>query len=193
MQNHLNGITAEFKSFMQKVRMVIQPAIMAVPALLAWVGLYEAGYRSDKFNDEPVINAILPFISSAYVFLASFLLFREGNDVRDMKTAIKNKDKNAFLAIARDRIPAPVKYILFATGTIIILWTIFLHYESFWTGLASVYSTTYIIVLVWEVIIDLDDPINGVWVIKNIPEEWMEEAHLHKRNSDRFFDTLFGN
>lgn len=65
-----------------------------------------------------------------------------------------------------------------------------LHYELYWTGFASVYSVGYILSLIWEIIADFDDPVSGIWVIKDVPDEWVKEAHIKRRISDRFFEWI---
>ena len=71
-------------------------------------------------------------------------------------------------------------------------WTIFLYYENYQIGFFSVYSVSYIITLIWEVIMDLDDPVHGAWVVKGIPKEWEQSFKIKKRWSDQIFDRIFG-
>lgn len=176
--------------------MVVGPVFLAAPAVLIWHLLYGRGWHSTREADEPIVNAILPLIGSAYVFLAGFLFYRETGDLRDMKQAVRDRDrpgsKERFLAIAEDRIPLPMKYVLFTAALLIQGWTISLHYELYWTGFAAVYSIGYVLSLIWEVIADFDDPFHGVWVIKGVPEEWIREARIKPRLSDRLFDRLLG-
>jgi len=194
----MNGpkrVAFEFKDQFQLARMVLAPLLLAAPAVFVWHQLYVRGWHSSRDADEPIINAILPLLGSAHVFLAGFLFYRETADIREMKQAVRNRDepgsKERFLAIAEDRIPMPMRYVQFTTAALIQCWTISLYYASYWTGLASVYSVGYVLSLIWEVIADFDDPIHGVWVIKGVPEEWIREAHIEPRLSDRVFERLF--
>ena len=118
------------------------------------------------------------------------MIIRESDDIRKMKRAIREGDKATFIEVAEDSIPLPMKYILFTTANLIQAWTASLHYELYWTGLASVYSIGYMLALIWEIIADFDDPINGVWVIKGVPAEWIKEANIKRRVSDRLFEWL---
>ena len=83
-----------------------------------------------------------------------------------------------------------MKLVLFISANIIQAWTISLYYQLYWTGFASVYSVAYIMSLIWEIIADFDDPINGIWVIRGVPDEWVKEANIKRRISDRFFEWL---
>jgi hypothetical protein len=71
-------------------------------------------------------------------------------------------------------------------------WTLSLYYASYWTGFAAVSSVGYVLSLISEVIADFDDPFHGVWVIKGVPEEWIREAHVKPRLSDRLVERLMG-
>jgi hypothetical protein len=194
--NALRRVAFDFKDGFQLARMVAAPLFLAAPAVLVWHQLYVRGWHSNRDADEPIVNAILPLIGSAYVFLAGFLFYRETTDLREMKQAVREKDrpgsKERFLAIAEERIPMPMKYVLFTAALLVQAWTISLNYTLYWTGFASVYSIGYMLSLIWEVIADFDDPFHGVWVIKGVPEEWMREAHIRARLSDRLFDWLLG-
>lgn len=179
-----------FNNFFQSVRMIIQPMIIASPAVLLWHLLYTNGWHSTAIADEPIVNAILPALASIHVFIAGFIFLRETSDIREMKHAIRNGEKDKFIEFAEDKIPAPLKYVLFVSGNLILGWTISLNYELYWSGFASVFSMGYMLSLIWEIISDFDDPVNGVWVVKNVPEEWVEEANIKRRRSDKFFEKL---
>lgn len=179
-----------FNGFIQSVRMMVTPIILALPAVIIWHFLYVNGWHSTSKADEPIVNAILPGIFGAHVFIAGLMIIRESDDIRKMKRAIKEMDRETFMDIAEDSIPMPMKYILFTTANIIQGWTISLNYDLYWTGFAAVYSVGYMLALIWEIIADFDDPINGVWVIKGVPTEWIEKAHIKPRISDRLFDRL---
>ena len=185
-----------FSSTLQTIRMVVFPLLMSVPALLVWSYLYDMGWHSNPDADGPIVNAILPWIGSAHVFLAGFIFLQEGKDIRGLKNAVRNKDvpgsMEQFLQIVEDKVPTPLRYILLVTGNIVIFWTMSLYYQNYWSGFFSVLCVAYIISLIWEVVADFDDPVNGVWVVKGIPKEWIEKAGIKRRLSDRVFEFLFG-
>jgi len=84
-----------------------------------------------------------------------------------------------------------MKYVLLVSATLIEGWTVSLNYDFYWTGFAAVFSMGYMLTLIWETIADFDDPVNGVWVVQGVPEEWVLEAKIKRRISDRFFERLF--
>jgi hypothetical protein len=47
------------------------------------------------------------------------------------------------------------------------------EYHNPWSGIASVGSLSFFLVLYWEVATTLDDPVNAPWFIGKIPEEWL--------------------
>ena len=179
-----------FHSYLQTIRLILTPLLLATPPVIIWHYLYINGWHSNPKADEPIVSAILPGLFGAHVFIAGFMLIRESDDIRKLKHAIKKGDKLTFIEIAEDSIPIPMKYILFTTANLIQGWTISLHYELYWTGFASVYTVGYILSLIWEIIADFDDPVNGIWVIKDVPEEWIKEARIKRRISDRLFDWI---
>lgn len=183
--------TTGFNSYLQSIRMILQPLVLAAPAVFLWHFLYTRGWHSTALADEPVVNAILPALASIHVFIAGFMFFKETGDIRDLRNAVSNNQKERFFEIADDKIPAPMKYVLFVSANLIVGWTISLNYEWYWTGFAAVYSVGYMLALIWEIISDFDDPVNGVWVVKDVPDEWVREANIKRRISDRLFDRLF--
>lgn len=184
MKNTLAG----FSSYFQSIRLILTPLVLAAPAVIIWHYLYINGWHSTSQADEPIVNAILPGLFGAHVFIAGFMIIRESDDIRKLKHAVREGDKATFIEIAEDSIPAPMRYILFTTANLIQAWTISLYYELYWTGFASVFSVGYILGLIWEIIADFDDPVNGIWVIKGVPDEWVKEAHIKRRLSDRLFE-----
>lgn len=184
--------SSEFNDYFQAIRLIVTPLILAAPAVLIWHYLFINGWHSTRQADEPIVNAILPLLGTIHVFITGFRMARESDDIRKMKQAITEKDKTAFLSLAEDAIPMPLKYVIFTSATLIQMWVISLHYDLYWTGFASVYSVGYMLSLIWEVIADFDDPINGMWVVKGVPEEWITEAQIKRRISDRFFEWIFG-
>lgn len=180
-----------FHSYLQTIRLILTPLLLATPPVILWHYLYINGWHSTPQADEPIVSAILPGILGAHVFIAGFMMIRESDDIRKLKHAVKENDKSTFIEIAEDTIPTPMKYILFTTANLILGWTISLHYELYWTGFASVYTIGYILSLIWEIVADFDDPINGIWVIKGVPEDWIKEARINRRISDRIFSWLF--
>lgn len=192
-KRHAVGIG--FKSVLQSLRMVLWPLFMTAPALILYHICYKNGWHSTRSADEPIINAILPGLFGLHAFIAGVLLvFREGSDLLQLKAYAKKPEepgnKEKFIQLAENQLPAPVKYVLFVSATIIILWTISLSYGSYWSGLASVLSVTYILSLIWEVIADFDDPTNGIWVIRGVPDDWVSEIKIKRRLSDRILDGI---
>lgn len=181
---------AGFGSYFQSVRMIFVPLFLALPPVILWHFLYTRGWHSTPAADEPIVNAILPALASIHVFISGFMFFRETGDIREMKQAIRTNDKGLFVSIAEDKIPAPMKYVLFVSAALIEAWTMSLNYTLYWTGFAAVYSMGYMLSLIWEIIADFDDPVNGVWVIKGVPQKWLDEASIKRRVSDRFFDSI---
>lgn len=180
-----------FKSGLQCVRMAVVPLLMSLPAIVLYHICHKLGIHSNRVADEPIVNAVLPFIGGAHVFLSGFLFIREGGDYREMRRAVRLKEKEKFLDLAEDQVPAPLRFVVFVTGTIVILWTTSLYYENYWTGLFSVLSVAYIVSLIWEVIADFNDPVNGVWVVRDVPKDWLEGAKIKRRWSDRLFSKIF--
>lgn len=192
-----NRVRSGFSSALQSVRMVIWPFFMTLPALVLYHICYLLDWHRSGPSDSPIINAVYPGIFAGHMFFAS-LFIRDGSaDFRTMKRAVKDREKpeskDTFLLIAEDRLGAPTKLALFTSATIVVLWTLTLDYaQSYWTGFATVVSVAYLLSLLWEVIADFDDPINGAWVIKGIPEEWLKEIKIKPRLSDRILDRLLG-
>ena len=186
----MKKIVAGFGNNFQLIRLIVAPFILATPPAFIWHYLFINGWHSTSIADEPIVNAIIPGLFVLYGIIAGFMLTSGSEDIRKMKHAVRVDDKATFIEIAEDSTSIPMRFVLFTSGKIILIWIISLNYEIYWTGLASVYSNGYLFALIWEVIADFDDPVNGMWVIKGVPHEWIKEANTKQRVSDRFFEWL---
>ncbi|MES2931294.1 MAG: hypothetical protein V4682_01175 [Patescibacteria group bacterium] len=50
-----------------------------------------------------------------------------------------------------------------------------LSYEGVGAGIASTFSVSFVLLMYWEVAINLDNPRKAVWYIDEIPEEWFTD------------------
>lgn len=169
--------------------MIFYPFVIAVIPVLLWNFLYKRGWYSPSLRaDEPIVNAVFGLFGMSYAIITGFMFTDQRSNMGKLRKAVRMNIEEDFLEIVENRNPTTSKFVLFAIAFVIMGWVIIFHYESYWIGFASVYSVGYILTLIWEVIVDFDDPIHGMWVVKNIPPAWIAKANIKTRFSDRFFE-----
>ena len=57
----------------------------------------------------------------------------------------------------------------------IVVMTFMMHYEANRVGFIFVFATVYLLYFLFRVAISLEDPTGGIWRIKNLRNDWLEE------------------
>jgi hypothetical protein len=190
--------TVGVPNWRQALRMVIVPALLAIPAVILWHWCYTHGLSSTREADEPIVNAILPGMLTAHVLIVGFVFAHQMTRYTGILGAHANledpKSRKLFVVLVQMTVPLPAKFLIFTAAMMIELWVISLHFELYNTGWAAVFSIGYFLSAMWEFIADLDDPFHGMWRIGiEAPEDLMKEVHINRRWSDRLFERLFRN
>ncbi len=163
------------------MRILIKPSISTFGVVLLWLLLRWLGVEwTFKEDDDLFSSGTIATLGIFYSFVAVFILNKVWGQLIDSQNAVSAKDSETFFRIQETRIPGTIKLVLLIFSFFLVGAFFLANFKSFLGGLYSVSVITFILALHWEVMIDLDDPIKGVWNVERIPEKWLEE--LKKRN-----------
>ena len=176
-------------------RLFVQPLINCIPLMIVWHVMYLLGWLHPLSAEGPMTNADLPDMANAHFMLASFLLAVSGTRAWDaLVDVFESGDDEKFLRLVRRQAtPPPPRFVLLVTGAMTNINRMSLPVHDYWSSFMLVLQLAYVIALIWEMLIEMENPADGVWAILNIPEDLMRKVKnlkLPKRRIDRFWEWL---
>jgi hypothetical protein len=156
------------------------------------VGIWDIVFRAHLIQvgaatREILMTAIVPTLGIMYSLLVAKLIDKVFDEYKDMRMAVKQKNKEVFMLLADEDL-SPLLHgvaMLLAFGLLICLMVI--SYETFAEGAFVVGAVSYIFSILCIVVFEVDNPCYGFWVIRSIPSEWLTEDPKGWRNN--FYDT----
>lgn len=130
---------------------------------IAWY--FSDGKISFVTEAQSVFEPILGIIGIAHGVIASMQIHKVYEQNQKIQLAILLKDKRLFDENAYLRISPVIKLLLAVFS--LVFFSVFLLYPfpDTYTGLVVVWTTIFILYLLWSVASELDDPFHGVWRI----------------------------
>lgn len=168
--------------FLMQVRLFVRPLIASVMLSALWYFcFFRYGICFRDADESGFTDAVIPILAAFHAIVAGFALNKVWTEYIIVQRCIKMQDKDGFLAIRDDRIPMPVHFLLGSIAFLIQGLVSMLHYEEVVAGIASTFAVSFVLVMYWEVAINLDNPRKAVWYVNKIPEDWftdsIEEKH----------------
>ncbi len=156
----------EIKKILEQLKylkLLITPFIISMIGSLIWFKIKNA--ISFEKEDENVLELLLGIISIAHGMIASFQIEKVANQQDAIYQALKTQNKELFLATECLKINPVIKFLLFIFSIIFFLIFLFYPFKSIYDGMIVVFLTIFILYLLWEVAVELDDPYHGIWKI----------------------------
>ncbi len=157
----------------------------AVITLIWYVTIYKHHYHFDEKMENIISSAWIPTFGVLYSLLVVVVFTTVWNEYKAMRTAVKKYDFYTFMEL-RDEEMSPLVYLMMTIFSgAILLGFMCLQYPSIKGGLVVTFSTSYLLSLIFFVVVEIDDPCGGLWFIKNIPHEWLDidvKAHRRRRH-----------
>ena len=166
------------------MKLLWKPLVVSILVVLGWVGyrLLLGSLDSLKADEAIMAGAIVPIIGIGYVIFAGLVASTVWGEWKGIVAAIDAKDEEAFIRLKDQRLSPHVK-LLVGVFSGLLLFPIFslLPYKAIATGGFANFAITFILLIYWEVINDLDDYFSGVWNIDitKLPEVWREKYFNH--------------
>lgn len=156
------------------MKLFVRPLLIALIATSLWLSLrYGVGqYLND--DEGVLVSGTIAFLAVVYALLTGLTLVTVWGQWNTVQDALHKKDREAFDTMKTKRIPGTLKALLFLFSSLLLgaFWLVsFTHAVA---GGYTIFAVSIVLAVAWEVIMDLDDPFEGVWNIdpKEIPEEW---------------------
>lgn len=152
--------------------------LAAIPAIcVAWFwhrALFTHHLHFGKEVREVLITAWIPTFGVIYALLAGVAVNWVANEYKEMRMAVKRRDIERFM-ILQDEDLSPLMHSMITIIAFAVLGGFMgIEYPDATSGLIVVGGATYVFSLLCMVVIEIDHPCGGIWVIKNIPPEWLD-------------------
>jgi energy-coupling factor transporter transmembrane protein EcfT len=153
--------------------------IMPVPTILGvWIFWYYkvhlSGYHLCDIGNSSGATILISSCTFIYGLLANNAIgIVWGQHIR-MRDAVKNNQIDVFMNLKDEELPPLVHLLLMVLSSLIVFGVMTLNYRDLLSGTICVSAITYLFALIFYVIVDIDDPMTGVWVIRDIPKLWFE-------------------
>lgn len=170
----------QWRSFKRHAFLVCRAFVTALIPVILWRVL-----RSNEYHfvraDESAIGFAIATVGVAYGIIAALVLQAVWEKYRKVVIAVFDRDKRTFLMYRDERMPIMIHILLAALSFPLLLLVVMLDYENIFSGIASVFSVSFMIVLYWIIATELENPAKSPWFAERIPKEWLAE------DVDKFF------
>ncbi|HWU24526.1 MAG TPA: hypothetical protein VN086_02120 [Candidatus Paceibacterota bacterium] len=176
-----NGHTIK-ERFTRFMATVVKSAIImsfAIPyslfSTLAWYFiLYRNHYDLGDGAEIVATAAWLPYLAVATSIINASILAKVLDEFKEMRYAIKQYDVEKFMMLSDEDVSPLIYALLIVFDACIVGGFMLIHYDSMWHGAFIIWTSTYVMALILLVIRELDDPLQGVWYIRNVHKEWLD-------------------
>lgn len=153
------------------LKLLLRPSLIALLGTLLWFMIHK--YIEFSREDEGVFELVLGMIGIAHGVIASFQIQKVANQQDLMYQALQIKNKELFLQMECLRIHPVIKFLLFIFSAIFFIVFLLFPFREIYSGIVVVFITIFVLYLLWEVAVELDDPYHG---LSKISKEKIIEA-----------------
>jgi|GEM_PF-4058646 hypothetical protein len=164
-----------------KLRFFVKPVITAVILGLVWlfIRLVLKFIPNTRPDTEIMTTGTISVLGIFYALVAAFVISTVWRQFVQVQEAVKMDNEQAFIKHKDKRIPLPIKLLLLTFSGLLIGAFFFISFHTVVVGFYSVMAIGLGLALNWAVIMDLDDPFEGIWNV-HVPEKW----HKHKNSEN---------
>lgn len=166
---------------------VLKPAAAGLVTLAIWfLVLLPNEVYFDKEAGEPIMFIILPLVGFMYVIFASVAVGSVFEQYRNVSKSVVQQDVDTFLLYRDEQLPIMMHILIGAPSIILVAAVMLFNYgPQHWAGAATIFSVSFMLVLVWVIATELDDFSKSIWFREKIPPRWYEidiETYFSKKN-----------
>jgi hypothetical protein len=170
------------KSNGTKLKFFIQPLAVAIIITIIWYFMFTNNLFPKRDADVGVMSSgTISVLGILYALVAAFVLTTVWREFVAVQEAIKLRHKHDFFKHKDKRVPLPIKVLLLIFSLLLLGAFFIIHYNTVIIGMYSILSISIGLALNWAVIMDLDDPFEGIWNVE-VPKHWhkLKNATHHK-------------
>lgn len=142
-------------------------------------------YNKDLKTSEVAVNTYALNIFVSWTFLGAFLLLRADEEWKKVDETVAKKDFKKFIVEATKEMAMSVKIAYYFISFLVITSYYLFHHETVVSGFSVVFGSSFLVVLMSMVLMDLDNPIEGAINVPNIPTDWKEKLKLYKKRRNK--------
>lgn len=164
---------------------ILKPSIVSFAIVLLWrLVIFPADWHFAK-PYEPILFIVLPLISFIYVIFASVSVNSVFDQYKEVSKSVVRNDIDTFLIYRDEQLPILMHILIGAPSLLITSFVLLYDYEAHTiTGMATVFVVSFMLMLIWQIVTELDDFRRSIWFKEKIPPEWLQidiETHFRKR------------
>jgi hypothetical protein len=174
-----------------KLHFLIIPTILALLSTSFWYLLHHQQIIpiAPDADIDYMSSGVISVLGIFYAVASGFIIATVWKQFVFVEEAIKVGSKEEFIRHKDKRIPNTIKIMFVIYSCILLLAFYMTHVSTSTIGIFSIFSITYCLVLNYQIMIDLDDPFSGLWIV-DVPKQW---KHLIKHERVSNFSKLFLN
>ncbi len=154
------------------MQLIFKPLVLSLVSTGLWFLIRFLGLGHFIQGDETALSGgTIAFLGVIYALLAAFTTANVWSQWVAIEEAVKTKDHQKFLQSKDKRIPGTLKLLLLMLSVFLVVGFYLLYFRNPLPGGFSIFAVTMAVSAVWVVIMDLDDPLTGIWNVE-VPREW---------------------
>lgn len=178
----------DFTTMFKCLWMLILPIPYTLSAVFVWYFVfYTQNIYFDPTFEGIAITALIPGFFILYSLIVAILLSVLWTEYKTMRMAVKKYDLETFMDLRDEEMSPLVHTLVFVLSACVLGGFMILNYTDVTSGIICIASTSYLFALVFFVLVEIDDPCSGIWVVGSIPKVWLHidaKAWRDRRNSD---------
>lgn len=168
-----NDLARKLRSLRRHTMLLLKAALVTLLPLLLWYQLWSCDIHFGAGDESVIIGASIATLGLAYGIMASVVLSSIWEKYRKVVISVLRRDEETFLCYRDERMPIMIHLLLAALSLPLLVMIALLPYQHMWSGIASVFSVSFILSLYWIVATELEDPTKSPWFAERIPEAWL--------------------
>ena len=138
------------------LKLLIRPLVIGFISSFIWFFIH----KKIEFQkmDEGIFELLFGVIGIAHGMIASFQIEKVANQQNALNQALETKNENLFVETQCLKINPIIKFLLLVFSLIFFIIFLLFPFTSEYSGFLVVFITIFILYLLWEVAVELDDP-----------------------------------
>ncbi len=117
--------------------------------------------------------AVWAVMGALYALMAAVVINTVWTEYKAMRMAIKTYNTPDFMNLCDEDLGPVVHVMMMTISAAVMICGMVIPYPSVGSGLLFVSLTAFVLSLIFFVAKEIDDPLHGIWFIKNVHEEWL--------------------
>jgi hypothetical protein len=149
-----------------------KPAILSVMLGIVWRHYIYGRHLYFDGDQEPLLTGFVVISALAWGLFATKAFDVSLDQFYEARRIIRQKDFNKLIERYDEKLPPLMHILIFFFALMVLIPLALIRYEHVSTGCFTVVGVTFILLLAFFVLREIDKPFSGTWTLNNMPEEW---------------------